>query len=224
MATCRLETAEIRYQVDGTAPTTTVGTLLEVGDVLTAQRPRFNHAVPGDSHRGIQWSPLMQLQPAVKKFLIGLSAVGAIALITMAQSPVTITPGTSQVYATAGSASAPSISFSGDPTSGWYDIAAGNTAFSSSGTGRLLITGATLQLKSDQTLAWSSGAINSASDLAFTRVAAGQYGITAVLFANLGTPASGTFCYCSDCTIANPCASGGSGAFAKRLNGVWVCN
>jgi hypothetical protein len=35
MATCRLETAEIRYQVDGTAPTTTVGTLLEVGDVLT---------------------------------------------------------------------------------------------------------------------------------------------------------------------------------------------
>lgn len=46
-------------------------------------------------------------------------------------------------------------------------------------------------------------------------------------FANLGVPATppnGTIQYCTDCTIANPCASGGTGAFAKRLNGVWVCN
>lgn len=42
--------------------------------------------------------------------------------------------------------------------------------------------------------------------------------------ASLGTPANGTFIYCSDCTIANPCAGGGTGALAKRLNGVWVCN
>lgn len=42
--------------------------------------------------------------------------------------------------------------------------------------------------------------------------------------ANLGTPANGSFVYCSDCTIANPCASGGSGALAKRLNSIWVCN
>lgn len=33
-AECRLETAEIRYTVDGTTPTSTVGTLLEVGDVV----------------------------------------------------------------------------------------------------------------------------------------------------------------------------------------------
>lgn len=33
-ASCRLETAEIRYTLDGTAPTTTVGTLLEIGDTL----------------------------------------------------------------------------------------------------------------------------------------------------------------------------------------------
>lgn len=44
------------------------------------------------------------------------------------------------------------------------------------------------------------------------------------LFAALGTPANGTVCYCSDCTIANPCAGSGTGALAKRLNGVWVCN
>lgn len=43
-------------------------------------------------------------------------------------------------------------------------------------------------------------------------------------FSSLGSPANGNMIYCSDCTIANPCASGGTGAFAKRLNGVWVCN
>lgn len=48
-----------------------------------------------------------------------------------------------------------------------------------------------------------------------------QAGLT---FANLLIPPNGTYQYCSDCTIANPCASGGTGAFAKRLNGVWVCN
>lgn len=49
-------------------------------------------------------------------------------------------------------------------------------------------------------------------------------GLGSTLFANLGTPRNGTFIFCSDCTIANPCAGGGTGAFAKRLNGVWVCN
>lgn len=29
---------------------------------------------------------------------------------------------------------------------------------------------------------------------------------------------------CSDCTVSNPCAAGGLGALAKRLNNVWVCN
>jgi hypothetical protein len=45
-----------------------------------------------------------------------------------------------------------------------------------------------------------------------------------VTFANLGTPANGAFTFCSDCTITNPCAARGTGAFAKRLNGIWVCN
>jgi len=48
--------------------------------------------------------------------------------------------------------------------------------------------------------------------------------IGTVAFASLGTPANGVIRYCSDCTIANPCASGGNGALAKRLNGAWVCN
>jgi len=45
-----------------------------------------------------------------------------------------------------------------------------------------------------------------------------------VTFANLGTPANGTITFCSDCAIANPCAGAGTGALAKRLNSVWVCN
>lgn len=47
---------------------------------------------------------------------------------------------------------------------------------------------------------------------------------SASTFAGLGTPVNGTFKYCSDCTIANPCAAAGTGALAKRLNGAWVCN
>ena len=44
-------------------------------------------------------------------------------------------------------------------------------------------------------------------------------------FANLPVvPPDGTIIYCSNCTIANPCAAGGTGAFAKRINGVYVCN
>ncbi len=52
---------------------------------------------------------------------------------------------------------------------------------------------------------------------------------TPVAFADLGnidghTPANGTVAYCFDCAIANPCAGSGTGAFAKRLAGAWVCN
>jgi len=42
--------------------------------------------------------------------------------------------------------------------------------------------------------------------------------------AQLGAATNGSMIYCGDCTIANPCAGGGTGAIAKRLNGVWVCN
>lgn len=46
-----------------------------------------------------------------------------------------------------------------------------------------------------------------------------------VTFANLGLLAqNGVIVYCSDCTRANPCASGGDGALAKRLATTWICN
>lgn len=45
-----------------------------------------------------------------------------------------------------------------------------------------------------------------------------------VTFSQLGSAGNGTILYCSDCKVENPCANGGTGALAKRLNGVWVCN
>lgn len=45
-----------------------------------------------------------------------------------------------------------------------------------------------------------------------------------VPFLTLGTPINGTLVYCTDCTAAtNPCAAGGSGAFAARQQSTWVC-
>lgn len=35
---------------------------------------------------------------------------------------------------------------------------------------------------------------------------------------------NGTMFYCSDCKRTDPCESGGSGAIAKKINNVWVCN
>lgn len=58
----------------------------------------------------------------------------------------------------------------------------------------------------------------------FTLQGSGMLGFAGVAFAALGAPANGTFVFCADCTIANPCAGGGGGALAKRLGGGWVCN
>jgi Nitrous oxidase accessory protein len=43
-------------------------------------------------------------------------------------------------------------------------------------------------------------------------------------FALLGNAANGSFVYCPDCTAGPVCTGAGSGAFAKRLAGAWVCN
>lgn len=47
---------------------------------------------------------------------------------------------------------------------------------------------------------------------------------TQQIFANLGAATNGTMTYCGDCTKATPCAGGGTGALAVRLNGAWDCN
>jgi len=51
-------------------------------------------------------------------------------------------------------------------------------------------------------------------------------GYNGFVFANIAAflTTNGQTGYCSDCTIANPCAGVGTGAIAKRLNGINVCN
>jgi hypothetical protein len=44
------------------------------------------------------------------------------------------------------------------------------------------------------------------------------------LGAAVGSAVNGTVVYCSNCTKATPCASGGNGAIAKRINSAWDCN
>ena len=64
--------------------------------------------------------------------------------------------------------------------------------------------------------------VSSTSSLA--AATADSLAFNGVLFAALGTPNNGTVKYCTNCTIANPCAGGGTGAIAKRLNSQWICN
>jgi len=46
-----------------------------------------------------------------------------------------------------------------------------------------------------------------------------------VTFSTLpASPVNGMVLYCSDCTIANPCAGSGKGALAKRIANTWICN
>jgi len=55
-------------------------------------------------------------------------------------------------------------------------------------------------------------------------------------FSQLGKQADGSFTYCADCKVTTPsscsaanlsacaCSGGGTGAFAKRTDGTWLCN
>ncbi|WP_158941443.1 hypothetical protein [Granulicella sp. S190] len=55
-------------------------------------------------------------------------------------------------------------------------------------------------------------------------------------FSQLGTQPNGSLTYCKDCTVTTPascstanpsgcvCSGGGTGDFAKRVNGTWLCN
>jgi hypothetical protein len=87
-----------------------------------------------------------------------------------------------------------------------------------------IITGSVasdLTIRNTQAILFSGDA-GSTVHLRITSTGVQQWSPT--LFAALGTPANGSLTYCSDCTLASPCAGAGTGAFAKRLNAVWVCN
>jgi hypothetical protein len=111
------------------------------------------------------------------------------------------------------------------------------------GSGVMRITGSEYGLGNGASIGWSNSAVaQGTKDVTLTRqgvnvmqvgdggvnasgdIAYRQWIGTARAFADLGSPSNGAQVYCSNCTKATPCASGGTGAFAKRLNGAWDCN
>lgn len=48
--------------------------------------------------------------------------------------------------------------------------------------------------------------------------------VASLTYSTLGTPANGTFAYCSDCATTSPCTASGSGATARREAGAWNCS
>lgn len=124
------------------------------------------------------------------------------------------TLGVDSLYLDNGTNSAPSLRFRNDPDSGifWDTV------------------GPTLSITVNGSDSWQFGATGAvfSTVLSANGASSPSFRATGVTFANIGTTpygtTNGTILYCTDCTIASPCAGGGTGAIAKRLNATWVCD
>jgi hypothetical protein len=104
----------------------------------------------------------------------------------------------------------------------------------SAGSGNVFAVGAGgVQVGNPATGDRGLGTVNAATNYFFNGTqmiqaagAAGTIRPTGFTFATIAAalPQNGDFGYCMDCGIAATCAGGGTGAFAKRLNAVYVCN
>lgn len=91
-----------------------------------------------------------------------------------------------------------------------FNLASGNAFFACTNCTRVLVTGNT----------WASSAVPyTVSGTGYRLV---DY--MGIILASLPAVDNGSQVYCTDCTFANPCAGGGTGAIAKRLNGAWRCD
>ena len=79
----------------------------------------------------------------------------------------------SQVLVANGSATNPTYGFANNTDLGLYRFGANGMAYTSAGVGRLLFASTIVQFKSDYTLGWSSGVLNSTTDLILARDGAG---------------------------------------------------
>lgn len=140
-----------------------------------------------------------------------------------------------------GTVGAPSIAFASQPGMGFYRVAASTLDFVSpvfSTTLPMLrfAGGEGIILPASLDLAFTaSGGAGGTVDTRLGRAGAGEFGLTTpITFSTLGTPANGSFGYCSDCTVTTPatcpatkascvCTGSGNGAFAVRLNSSWDC-
>lgn len=150
-----------------------------------------------------------------------------------------------QLLAPDGTALLPGYAFSAQANTGIWRRGTSLLTFSTNGVARGEFNSTNgFALSAGLPYAWTSGAVDAtALDTGISRTAAATFAfgngtqasttgsvaltslvVTTTLFASLGTPANGTWVYCSDC-LANstPCTGSSTGAFAKRLAGAWDC-
>lgn len=148
---------------------------------------------------------------------------GSLTISTAGTSDIRLVPTSRNLFIGVADAASP-----GAQTLGVQSVVAGtsNTAGAnftlagSRGTG----TGAGGSIIFQTAPAGGSGTSQNSLSAAFTVNGDGSVSVKSVTFANLPTQADAKLIYCSDCTVANPCAGSGTGALAKGINGAWVCN
>lgn len=144
-----------------------------------------------------------------------------------------------------GTAGAPSMSFAGDPDNGVYLPDTNKLSISTAATERLrfnnngqlmaIFQGTAANPTFTRLNDFNTGVYFGASDAVLMSAGgtlSGSFSASGFLprtyvFANLPASANGNMVYCSDCTVADPCAGSGTGAIAKRLDTgtpKWVCN
>jgi len=160
----------------------------------------------------------------MKQTVLGLALVLGVSSVASSQDMTTLlTQFLNGLYGgyirmVSGTATNPSYAFSAETNTGFFRSASNVIGVSVAGTEQF-------QFQNNQFRTNGGIKIGAAgADVTLGVASANVMTLSAVAFASLGTPSNGAFAYCSDCTIANPCASGGTGALAKRLNSVWVCN
>ena len=160
----------------------------------------------------------------MKQVVLGLALVLGVSSVASSQDMQTLlTQFLNGLYGgyirmVSGTATSPSYAFSAETNTGFFRSSSNTIGVSVAGTEQF-------QFVSNQFRA--NGGVKlgaTGADVLLSAASANVMTWSGVAFASLGTPANGSFAYCTDCTIANPCAGSGTGALAKRLNSVWVCN
>jgi hypothetical protein len=205
--------------INGTLTTTTIAGPIITGSATSIQDTtptlKWNETDAGADAkkiRFIQSAEVFGLQTLNDAESVG-NFVWTVARSGATVTGMTITPAlttSSTISMSAGAVGTPALNFTADTDSGIYSVTPGQVGFVANGT---------------YVFGYSAGVVSVTGNMiASGFLNAPTLSLTGDVFANLGTPGNGYVKYCSDCTIANPCAGGGTGAIAKRLNSVWVCN
>jgi len=160
----------------------------------------------------------------MKQVVLGLALVVGVSSVAASQDMTTLL---SQflnglyggyIRMVSGTATNPAYAFSTETNTGFFRSASNTIGVSVAGTEQFQFSGNQFRVNGGVKLG-SAG-----SDILLSAASANVMTWSGVAFASLGTPANGSFAYCTDCTVAATCAGLGTGALAKRLAGVWVCN